>query len=109
MSPVARNRLASAESRVNVRERVLRVAGERGMIPLHLALRALGPADHQHREHAEHQHQHDQRQSQLPVQDDGQRQQHDGGQQRRQMLAEERQPHPEQAVGAGEHHLHHLA
>ena len=111
MSPVARNfglgrQPGEGLHDQHIGQRILRRAGEGGVVALDLALRGLGSADDQDGEGAEHHDQHDQRDGELPVEDDGERQQHDGGEQSGEMLAEKGQPHPEQPIRAGEHHFH---
>ena len=89
----------------HIGQRILRGAGQRGVVAFHPALAGFGLAHHQRGDQHEDHHQHDQHQRQPPVQQQRQRQQHHGGQEGGELVAEEHQPGAEQRIGAGQHDL----
>ena len=93
----------------DVAERVRGVFGEARMVGLDLALQGLGAADDERGQHREDEDQHHQDRAELPVQEQGQRQEHAERDDGDEMVAEEAEPQPGHAVRALQHHLQHAA
>ena len=79
------------------------------MIRLDLALQGLGAAQDEGGERGEHHHQGDQDRAELPVEKQRHRQEHDQGDERGAMIAEEAEPGRRHAARALQHRLQHPA
>jgi hypothetical protein len=96
---------AEALDQRDVAKRVACLLGERRMVAFDPGLRRVGVVEHQPAQHGDGQDQEDEQRPEPPVQEQGERQEDEQRHEGREVLAQERQPHPEQRVGAMPHDL----
>ena len=90
----------------HIGKRILCVAGQLRMKRFHLPLRVFRPANDEGGEGAKNHHKPNQQQSQAPIQNKRERQQHNRGNESDQMFAEKGKPKSEQIIGTHQHDLH---
>jgi hypothetical protein len=87
----------------HVAERIADLLGERRVVCLDGALRAVRAAEHDQSQESDRGYQHDQQRAKPPVQEQRERQEHEKRCKGRKVLAQEREPQAEQGVGALPH------